>query len=1141
MLSPRFSVFGFVVLGILTFLAGGTSGGIGAAAAILPTSTPVAEEAATPVEEDGVGFDPEAANAAWFPLTLPWDDATVTLADASDLLGDRPGDDLSTVIDRRGFVVTDANGQFRFSRTGQRARFWGTNLTFGAVFPPSPANPPAAGEFPDARAAEKLAARLAKLGFNAVRFHLFDWQARPHGLWLNPHANTQVIDPVQLERLDYLVYQLKRRGIYVDLGLHNGRQFVLGDGVTDAPEFYDAFLAGGVAFNKGATHFDPVMIALQRQYAAQLLNHVNPYTGLAYKDDPVILFTEITNEDTLFTSWVLDDLNHRPGDEAAFPAFSSRELDGWTRVAGAGPQINRLRDPGFESGLSDWYTFTTGSARATFGTDGAAYQGSKALKVTVSQVSGAAWHVQFGQSNLALQAGKSYRLRFAARASAPTTVFAVIRRGSDPWEPLGWSSTIPLGTTWGTYEYTFTATETLFGGVQLTFDVGQAVRTLWFDGFVFHETDAIPGWLGWLENRYGSTAALRTAWAPAGSVPETEKLTNGSFEAGLSPWLTYIEAPAAATFTVDTSTASHGTRSLRAQVTAVDGTDWHVQTWQGSIPLTAGQTYRLRFDAKSDRTTSFSAVVMQNHDPWQNLGLWEGVEVGTGWRSFAFLFTATADDTNARVGFDFGQSVRTVWVDNVSLKPVNPSGLVPGESLEANNVARIRRHEMAAYTPQRLRDTLRFYEDTQLAYLTGMYRYVRRDLGAHALTTGSTSIVSSLSDLYTFAQLDFVDAHLYWDHPTWPNVPAWSPTGWVIHNQPWVNAPFEGLFDLAAMAVQGKPFTVTEFNQPFPNRYAVEAPILLATFANLQDWDAVFQFAYADGTFYNVGYASSFFDLVGNPVATGLMPVAARLFLGRQTTAAPVLSTLRYTTNERYDSMRYDGVGDYLRTAKGVAPAAAFGSRLRIGDFNATTAMQPALPTPSGPVYTAAGGQLRWDVSNPARGLYTIRASQAQGAVGFLAGRSIQLNNLNLSVPSNTAVFGAVIAQSRDGRPLTSANEILLSVFTRIENTGQVWNADRTSLDDRWGRPPALVEPMRLTVTLTINNPAAVEVWALDERGAPRQRLATTILSGRRLRFTVDTAVHKTLWYGLRRTSVAPLEGEEPLFLPSLRGGHPGE
>ena len=38
----------------------------------------------------------------------------------------------------------------------------------------------------------------------------------------------------------------------------------------------------------------------QWQYASALLNHVNPYTGLAYKDDPALAIVEARNEDSVF-------------------------------------------------------------------------------------------------------------------------------------------------------------------------------------------------------------------------------------------------------------------------------------------------------------------------------------------------------------------------------------------------------------------------------------------------------------------------------------------------------------------------------------------------------------------------------------------------------------------------------------------------------------------------------------------------------------------------------------------------------------------------------------------------------------------------------------------------------------------------
>lgn len=1056
----------------------------------------------------------------WFTFTLPWDDAASTVIDASDLLLDAPGDDPAALVDARGFVTTADNGHFIFSNTGQRVRFWGTNLAFSANFPPSPDYPPDPGEFGDVQAAEKLAGRLAKLGFNAVRFHHMDNGSRPHGLWLNPWDNTQDIDPVQLGRLDYLIYQLKRHGIYVDLNLHVSRNFVPGDGVTDA----EAFRASNVSYNKGATLFDPVMIGLQQKFARQLLTHVNPYTGLAYADDPVIFTTETTNENSFFLSLASDQLNYVPDTPGSFPAFSSRELAGWTQMAGTGPTINRLHNSGFEAGLTNWYTYTTGAAQATFSVD------SGALRVDVTESDGTPWHVQFGQGNLALQAGQRYRLRFAVRASTPTTIWGTVMRNSDPWDGLGWGEAIDVTTAWVTRTVEFTATETLYGGARVSFDIGHAPDALWFDAFQFQEVDAFPGWLGWLEDRYGSTAALAAAWAPANPVSETELLANGSFELGLSGWVTQTYPSTDATWTLDASTATSGTQSLRVDVSQVDDTDWHVQFGQGELPITAGQLYRLTFDAKSDTSGSFSVNVMQNHDPWRGLGLWGQAEAGLDWQSYEFLFTASLDDSNGRLGFDVGQSVRTLWFDNVSLKPANLKGLLPGERLEDNTVARLRRSELAGFTPQRMRDTLRFYDETQAAYFQTMHQYIQNDLGAHALNTGTASYINSLADIRAMAALDFVDNHFYWDHPRWPDGPDWTPTGWVIDNQAWVNSPFYGLFDLATTAVQGKPFTVTEFNQPFPNRYAVEAPLLLASIANLQDWDGVFQFAYThDQNNYDAEQVTGFFDLAGNPVATGLMPIAARLFLAGQIAPAPAVSELAFTQAERYDSALYGWAGsvaDFLREAKEVERATLFGSRLRIADVDAPAPVTPTLLAPDGPVYHAANGQLTWDVSDPDRGLYTLDAPQVQGAVGFLAGRTISLTNLVLAVPADTAEFAAVTVQSKDDQPLAQSDKMILGVFTRAENTNQGWNDDETSLDDRWGTAPALIEPIRITVTLAVTNPGEIEVWGLDEAGALRTPLTSQVIGPGQVRFVVDTGTDRTLWYAVQRSRCYDFTGD---------------
>jgi hypothetical protein len=61
----------------------------------------------------------------------------------------------------------------------------------------------------------------------------------------------------------------------------------LGD--TSAPGF-------GRRFGKQRMGTDPAAIAAQVNYLRQILNHVNPYTGVALKNEPAILFIELVNE-----------------------------------------------------------------------------------------------------------------------------------------------------------------------------------------------------------------------------------------------------------------------------------------------------------------------------------------------------------------------------------------------------------------------------------------------------------------------------------------------------------------------------------------------------------------------------------------------------------------------------------------------------------------------------------------------------------------------------------------------------------------------------------------------------------------------------------------------------------------------------
>ena len=85
---------------------------------------------------------------------------------------------------------------------------------------------------------------------------------------------------------------MKLHGIYVNINLHVAREFGAADGFPETE-------ATGHDFDKAVDFFEPRMIELQKNYARDLLTHLNPYTKTRYVEEPAVAVVEINNENTL--------------------------------------------------------------------------------------------------------------------------------------------------------------------------------------------------------------------------------------------------------------------------------------------------------------------------------------------------------------------------------------------------------------------------------------------------------------------------------------------------------------------------------------------------------------------------------------------------------------------------------------------------------------------------------------------------------------------------------------------------------------------------------------------------------------------------------------------------------------------------
>ena len=70
----------------------------------------------------------------------------------------------------------------------------------------------------------------------------------------------------------------------------------------------------------------------------------------------------------------------------------------------------------------------------------------------------------------------------------------------------------------------------------------------------------------------------------------------------------------------------------------------------------------------------------------------------------------------------------------------------------------------------REQDRWRFLTETEKSYFDRMYRVIRDEVGCKALVTGT--IVFGPCGQYAQTDMDFIDAHAYWQHPRFPGRPG---------------------------------------------------------------------------------------------------------------------------------------------------------------------------------------------------------------------------------------------------------------------------------------------------------------------------------------------------------------------------------
>jgi len=590
-------------------------------------------------------------------------------------------------------------------------------------------------------------------------------------------------------------------------------------------------------------------------------------------------------------------------------------------------------------------------------------------------------------------------------------------------------------------------------------------------------------WNAWLAERYAGDEALAQAWAKDATPLGESPLSPGS------RWFADAQPGD------DVRVVSSAPAAVHLDVRPGDGVRWRSSAYLDQLRLVEGATYTLTFAARADRDRPVEIAVGRDEpgwrtDKWRTLGLRSTLALTPEWRTFRLVFTThSIVDVGARLAVIAGHAPGEVWLKDVRLESGSATaGLRPGQSARAGSVP-----IPTDATPNQWNDYLEFLVVVEQRYVAEMRSFLRDELKVRAPIVCTQANYGGIAGLVREQPSDFIDAHCYWQHPDFAG-PAgvWNVGAYTINNSPQLAefGPrwFGELGGIALLRVSGKPFTVTELDHPAPSDYAAEMYPVLATFAGLQDWDALFPFdSVTLGADEKDAPIGSFFDQAHHPAKWGFAPFATRVF--RHGLVPPPASSRELFVRAPF--WREANHVDVLWLKQQMGQDLGFlTDRLSVNDH---------LLSAGEATHVVRRGESRATavrLEQARRGpVYLAATAPAATIVGYLGGASLTAGDLAVACDDFGLNFAAVGAVALDERPLSASARVLVTLAARAENQGAHWNAARTSAGDMWGKGgPPIAERVPATVRLRAAGPR--RVFALAPDGSRAAEVATAFSDG---------------------------------------------
>ena len=397
-----------------------------------------------------------------------------------------------------------------------------------------------------------------------------------------------------------------------------------------------------------------------------------------------------------------------------------------------------------------------------------------------------------------------------------------------------------------------------------------------------------------------------------------------------------------------------------------------------------------------------------------------------------------------------------------------------------------------------------------------MRTYLKKDLGVMAPVT-STQV--SYSQPSTFDGMDFYDNHAYWQHPQ-------IGVFWKQNNISMANDPNGGtLTNLAARRFAGKPYTISEYNHPFPSFYGAEGQPMLHAYAAFQGWDGVFAYSWNNRINEEPEHMEYFFSYAARTDCLAHFDACAAMFLRGDVEEAPeglvAAVPLKAFEDEWVSKPSRSGdITKIINDNTGLTREEMLLHKTSI-DVHADKANSIKVAE-SSPVKVSDTKQIEWNNEDPEKGMFIVRTPNVKVFSGFPEGRTADLGDgVVLNVGKTKLGWTTVSLTSKEGNGFGAGSTALLVATGYTHNTGEKFTVEKdkdgnptTFVSSRWydwGTAPILTEGIPATVTLP-STAESTTCWALDEKGSRKAEVPVKKDAGGKAVVEIG-GQYQTVWY----------------------------